>query len=203
MSLMNLILFVQWYTLQSVFRSAVGDYEYIDGSSAGQWWDGEIACLRSTKFHLATVKSADDLADFTSECANIGSDATCWIGYNNYYSDGDNEWFWLSDGGSSADESSLIYGLNETFFTITGLNVNDSNGDTNVSCIYYDNGNDNFMFDSCINSAQGHYFICDSQSSGSKRFVSLPMKMNWFDAQSFCMYYFFVFVFVFVCFYCF
>ena len=120
-----------------------------------------------------------DLNYFKFSCKN----STCWTGYNNYYSE-DNEWFWLSYGQVNED-ADLI------FNNISGINASLSENEN--GCVVYDSTIEMFSIVDCDDESLDYQFICDSNQSfdqvgnASSRYVTLPMKMNWFDAQSFCM----------------
>ena len=154
----------------------------IAGSS---FWDDEVNCLTTQGTHLATLKSSNDVNDFKSACQEIGY--RCWTGYNKYYHD-DGEWFWLSDGTTKTPYDNS----DDTFSQLTGLNTTEYDDQYDQSCVYYDSDIDEFGVGNCTASVD-YNIICDNSTkypdtwNARQWFVTLPMKMNWFDAQTFCM----------------
>ena len=146
----------------------------------GDWWNGEYRCLRNGGTHLASIYDSVDLADFKSKC---GSGNNCWIGLNNYYNS-DSEWFWLSYGFHDDTGLEIL-----SFYQLTGLNVSESD---NNNCVFYNGVSETFEFCDCGDKSLNYYFICDDNydddyTDARRRYVTLPYKTNWFNAQKFCM----------------
>ena len=163
-----------------------GTEGYVCLNIGGYWWEGEYSCVLNGT-HLFTIEDSSDLTNFINKCGNN----YCWTGFTKYYST-DNKWYWLKNG-SPYNSSN---GNDEKLFEIlTGFNVNSSRslaGESYESCVVYNGGSSSFEFADCNNLTLNYKFICDDTytdeyADARRRFVTLPYKANWFNAQKFCV----------------